>query len=265
MIDKLMPPPWLMYPHILQGSIGWRMGYGEDYMMKFHKWFSELSESDQDNYKEMFPGPLNFIGWYGKYNPKLRTRFNVEWVIDNIDNGFIFFWGHRPSKDGTIIKSCLSQWWPCDFKVGHLNYSSSEQYMMACKARLFRDAATEKKIMDASNPKIIKQLGREVVGFDADIWDKYKYEFVLKGNYCKFSQNPELMEYLLGTINMILVEASPYDNVWGIGMTEDDVAAQDPCSWKGENYLGFALMEVRENILQAYEHASMLDFDPWDD
>lgn len=264
-INELMPPPWLMYPHILQGSIGWRMGYGEDYMMRFIQWFRSLDESNQEEYKQLFPGPLDFIGWYGSYDPGLRTKFNIDWVIDNIENGFLFFWGHQPSKDGRISKSCLSQWWNCDFQVGHLTYSSAEQYMMACKARLFRDNDIEKKIMNSNDPKEIKDLGRKVNNFDITIWDKNKYQFVVRGNYCKFAQNLKLREFLLSTSDIILVEASPYDDVWGIGMAEGDEGIDDPCNWKGTNYLGYALMEVRENIRQVYKNASNLDFESWEE
>ena len=261
----LMPPPWLMYPHILNGSIGWRMGYGEDYLMRFQEWFRNLSDEDQLEYKEMFPGPLDWIGWYGSFDPSIRTRFNMNWVIENLDNGYLFFWGHQPSKNGTITKSCLSQWWKCKFTVGHLTYSSTEQYMMACKARLFRDTDIEKKIMNSDNPKEIKELGRQVQGFNVELWDKNKFDYVVRGNYCKFSQNADLKKYLDSTDDIIIVEASPYDKIWGIGMSETDEGIEDPCNWQGDNLLGFALMKVRESIRQAYSNANVLDFEAWED
>lgn len=69
-----------------------------------------------------------------------------------------------------------------------------------------------------------------------------------KGNFLKFSQNEKLKEFLLSTDNKIIVEASPYDAIWGIGMLETDRDAQNPLLWKGENLLGFALMEVRNEL-----------------
>lgn len=262
---SLMPPPWLLFPHILYGSIGWRMGYGEDYMMQFREWFNSLDTAKKDKYIELFPGPFEWIGWYGKFNPDDRVQHNMRTVIDSQSNDYLFFWGHQPSKDGHITKSCLSQWWPCTFKVGHLSYNSTEQYMMACKARLFNDKKIEEKIMASNSPKKIKELGRRVKGFDEETWNEHKYNFVLRGNYCKFIQNPNLLTYLHSTNKKIIVEASPFDKVWGIGMKETDIGSGTPSNWNGENLLGFALMEVRDNIAVAYKNYDLLDIDYWQD
>lgn len=161
---------------------------------------------------------------------------------------FIFFWGHQPSKDGSITKSCFSQWWKADFIVDNTKYYCMEQYMMAEKARLFRDYETLDEILKGSSPKKIKALGRRVRNFNEDVWNECKYNIVLKGNIAKFSQNGELKEFLLTTKERILVEASPYDKVWGIGMSADNKKIENPLMWNGENLLGFALMETREFI-----------------
>ncbi|MEP2236791.1 MAG: NADAR family protein, partial [Maribacter sp.] len=86
------------------------------------------------------------------------------------------------------------------------------------------------------------------INFDADIWNRHKYDIVKKGNYLKFKQNEDLLTFLLSTNNRILVEASPHDNIWGIGMTANDEHIQNPDMWKGQNLLGYALMEVRDSL-----------------
>ena len=84
--------------------------------------------------------------------------------------------------------------------------------------------------------------------FREEIWNQYKFEIVVRGNILKFSQNKELKKFLLSTNDAVLVEASPYDKVWGVGLKRDDVKINNPNKWQGENLLGFALMEVREKL-----------------
>ncbi|MDE6101673.1 MAG: NADAR family protein [Ruminococcus sp.] len=162
---------------------------------------------------------------------------------------YIFFWGHTPSADGTVTKSCFSQWYDCKFIVDGVEYHTAEQYMMSQKALLFGDVEINKEIMSAKHPKQFKTLGRRISGFDEKIWDENKTDIVIKGNYAKFSQNPELKKFLLGTNNRVLVEVSPYDRIWGIGMSANDSGITNPAMWKGENLLGFCLMEVRDMII----------------
>ena len=119
---------------------------------------------------------------------------------------------------------------------------------MAQKARLFGDDQTAARILDAESPKQVKQLGREVRGFDSARWDEEKRRIVTEGNAHKFTQNLALGEFLLSTRDLILVEASPVDPVWGIGLAADDDNARNPLLWRGENLLGFALMDVRDRL-----------------
>ena len=105
--------------------------------------------------------------------------------------------------------------------------------------------------MESVNPKEMKAYGRKVRGFEKDVWEDACYGIVKRGNVAKFSQNPELWEYLKGTQKRILVEASPMDRIWGIGMGKTNPDAQNPLKWKGSNLLGFALTEVREQLLKA--------------
>ncbi len=179
-------------------------------------------------------------------------KYNIKNIQDTgKPTKYLFFWGHQPSRDGATNKSCFSQWWLVNFTIATITYKSAEHYMMAEKARLFNDEKIAEKIIACSSPAAAKKLGRQVKNFDSAIWDENKFEIVVKANYAKFSQNEDLKTFLLQTKNRILVEASPVDAIWGIGMAEDHENASNPKKWKGKNLLGFALMEVRDEILSA--------------
>ncbi len=180
------------------------------------------------------------------YNlPDLKKAYNAGEKFK-----FLFFWGHTPSADGRVSETCLSQWWMCRFQADGMEYSCAEQFMMAEKARMFGDQEMLAEIMKASHPKEMKAYGRAVANFDRETWDNACYGIVKKGNYSKFSQNPELLDFLLSTKNRILVEASPRDRIWGIGMGKANPDALCPLKWRGTNLLGFALTEVRDQLLQ---------------
>lgn len=157
---------------------------------------------------------------------------------------FLFFWGHTVKEE--ITKACFSQWFPFQFKENGIEYKTAEHYMMAGKATLFNDNETLEEILKSDSPNQAKNLGRKVKNFDPQLWNEHKYEIVKQGNFLKFSQNEKFKEFLLSTNDKILVEASPYDTIWGIGMLETDPKAENPSQWNGENLLGFALMEVRD-------------------
>ncbi|ECQ6575527.1 NADAR family protein [Listeria monocytogenes] len=161
---------------------------------------------------------------------------------------YIFFWGHQPAEDGKISKSCFSQWWICSFKVDGVEYNCAEQFMMAEKAKLFNDMEMREKILAAKHPKQAKDFGRLISGFQEDIWLKNRFNIVMLANQAKFSQNEELKKFLMQTKNRILVEASPVDKIWGIGMAADNKNVENPLYWKGLNLLGFALMAVRDEL-----------------
>ncbi|MDS0525502.1 NADAR family protein [Clostridium sp. SHJSY1] len=274
-INNPMAPLWIKYPQINRYSLGWRMGFGESYVVKFGEWYESLNNEEKKEYKEMFPEPKGWLGWYEEvfdrdiYDEDVllwdKDR-NMKYSLENVQadfkkskkNKFLFFWGHQLSRDGSITKTALSQWWKSDFVVDIDTYSCMEQYMMAEKARLFGDEEILEKIMNSKYPKQIKELGRKIKNFDEEIWTKNKYSIILNGNYAKFTQNEDLREFLIGTKNRILVEASPYDKVWGIGMSSDDINIENPLTWKGLNLLGFALMEVRDEIIKVYENYNKL-------
>ncbi|WP_163830675.1 NADAR family protein [Spartinivicinus ruber] len=177
--------------------------------------------------------------------------YNKQQLIDFINhNGnvkYLFFWGHRKTKSA-ISKTCFSQWYECSFIVNNIEYPTAEHYMMAEKARLFNDHETLQKILAAESPGEAKKLGRNVTGFDENIWINKRFSIVVKSNIAKFNQNPNLKEFLLNTGNRVLVEASPVDKIWGIGLPADYQYIENPYMWKGLNLLGFALMEVRNQL-----------------
>jgi ribA/ribD-fused uncharacterized protein len=292
-LENPMPPLWMMYPHITQISIGWRMGYGEGYRDKFYDWFEELSSDEKDTYEKMFPNPKLWINYdrdnfeednfenywiegviqlWNKYG---KMKYSHLEIIERFNNGekldFVFFWKGQNNtiksdsishtiNDNIINESCLSQWQYSEFVKDMDDYYYAEQYIMAEKARLFDDNEILQKIMESKDPKEIKSLGRKVHNFNKELWDKVKYSIVLNGNYYKFSQNQEMRNFLLGTGNKILVEASPFDRIWGIGIGKNNKKAHDPNLWRGENLLGFALMEVLDELKKVYKNFDKINW-----
>ena len=159
---------------------------------------------------------------------------------------FLFFWGHQKSRSGELTAACFSQWWASPFLVDGVAYNTTEHWMMAQKALLFNDLEIYQKIIAAKSPAEAKALGRQVRGFDEASWNARRSEIVVRGNLEKFRQHPDLQAFLLQSKGRVLVEASPVDSIWGIGLAADDERAANPRQWLGLNLLGFALMEVRD-------------------
>ncbi|GIF34905.1 NADAR family protein [Actinoplanes utahensis] len=156
---------------------------------------------------------------------------------------YLFFWGHQDAGRGY-----LSQWYPSVFTVEGVRFATAEHYMMWRKAVLFGDAAMAEKILAAGHPHEAKKLGGRVAGFDQAVWEEHRTPIVVAGNLAKFGGDPAMRDYLLDSGDRVLVEASPLDRVWGIGLSRDDERAADPYRWRGLNLLGFALMEVRARL-----------------
>lgn len=246
-----MPPIWFVN--------------SSSYNKVFSNYFNKLSNDDKEEYKKLFEEPIIFKGFYDnnlmnglgeqKYSlEKLRKDFNSGKKID-----FLFFYGHTNDKK-EVTKSSLSQWYIKDFKENDLLFNCMEKYMMYNKALLFDDKDIANEILNNNQPKAIKELGRKVKNFNDELWDKMKYKIVFTGNYYKFSQNTDLRNFLLSTKNKVLVEASPYDKVWGIKMKYDDENIENPFCWKGKNLLGFALMEARDEIKRVYKNYDFVDW-----
>jgi ribA/ribD-fused uncharacterized protein len=154
-----------------------------------------------------------------------------------ITDNYVFFWN-----------GIYSQWYKAPMTIDKMEYNSCEQYMMHQKALLFGDSEIAELIMNESNPKEQKKYGRMIKNFDKSVWDKNCLAIVYEGNLAKFSQNKDLKEEMLSTGNRIFVEASPFDNIWGIGMSEDSEGIENPSFWLGLNLLGQALTLVKQEI-----------------
>jgi ribA/ribD-fused uncharacterized protein len=154
-----------------------------------------------------------------------------------IKGNFLFFWG------GTY-----SQWCPSKFTIDGVEYNCCEQYMMAKKALIFKDMEAYQEIMASSSPKEQKAIGRRVKNFNAEVWSVISREVVYQANYAKFTQNPHMREELMATGDLEIVEASPEDKIWGIGLHETDPRAWDKSTWQGTNWLGEAIMRVRQTL-----------------
>ena len=172
---------------------------------------------------------------------ELQTRVGAGESFD-----YLFFWGHTVS--GKVTKTCFSQWYPSPFEVEGITYPTAEHWMMAKKAERFGDHAAKKAILASADPKAAKAAGRAVRGYDGAVWDAARFDVVVEGNRHKFDAHPELRAYLLSTGEAVLVEASPVDAIWGIGLAADHADVARPSAWRGLNLLGYALMVVRQAL-----------------
>jgi ribA/ribD-fused uncharacterized protein len=177
---------------------------------------------------------------------------NTAELIAYVHNGnkvkYLPFWGHTPKNKQIIDKSCFSQWYDAPFTVGNVLYKTTEHYMMAHKAKLFNDQSAYQKILQCPHPKAAKSIGREIIGFSEEIWLQHRIAIVVAGSIAKFSYHPDLCSYLINTGDRVLVEASPIDRIWGIGLATDHHDIEHPDKWLGLNLLGFALMQARNSL-----------------
>jgi hypothetical protein len=156
-----------------------------------------------------------------------------------MEEKFTFFWSGP-----------FSQWHPSPFQIDGIWYNCAEQYMMAEKAKLFGDNETHQRIMSSTEPYDQKRYGRMVQNFNPKIWEKQARDIVYRASYAKYTQNEYLKKELLATAGTTLVEASPEDRIWGIGLRKTDVRAQKRETWAGTNWLGEILTKVRDKIIE---------------
>lgn len=156
---------------------------------------------------------------------------------------FTFFWK---------TASPFSNWHPATFELDGHQFNCSEQYMMYRKALLFNDQNTANQILKSDAPGNQKALGRKVKNFDTEVWEAHCRQIVYDGCKAKFLQNDNLLKHLLGTKGTTLVEASPVDPVWGIGLPENNPKAYSRSTWRGKNWLGEVLTQLRDDLLEEY-------------
>jgi ribA/ribD-fused uncharacterized protein len=169
---------------------------------------------------------------------------------------YVFFWKETPEEKGGLGPSCLSQWWPAEFKIGEQVFPSTEHFMMHSKAVLFKDDEIAEKILRTESCKEVKALGREVRDFDSELWREHRFAIVLRANLAKFSQNDDLKAFIFSTGETVIVEASPSDTIWGIGLDEEQARKVPPADWRGLNLRGFALMRTRSLLESGLEYVS---------
>jgi len=160
---------------------------------------------------------------------KQKTKFN-------------FFWG-RQDPESNFYQ-------PASFLVDGVEFNCSEQYFMYKKAEHFGDQEQMKKILKSEEPGKQKQLGRGVKGFVTAEWDRVCRRYMYEACYYKFSQNQGLQDHLMKSLGKENVEASPFDEIWGIKLAENDYRAKDKFQWKGKNWLGEILDVVRDELHQ---------------
>ncbi|TXI85135.1 MAG: NADAR family protein [Crocinitomicaceae bacterium] len=154
---------------------------------------------------------------------------------------FEFFW----ESD-----SPFSNWHKSDFLLNGIKFNCAEQAMMYGKAMCFGDNETAQEILKTKKPRDQKALGRKVKNFDSKIWDEKGKKVVYEACKAKFTQNPHMHEALMKTSGKTLVEASPYDTIWGIGLFASDIRAKSRDTWRGKNYLGELLTTLREELIE---------------
>ena len=155
----------------------------------------------------------------------------------------IYFYGHKVDSKYPYLSNFYKSTFIDD---DNISYYCSEQYLMAQKALLMNDYDIYEKILQAETPIQCKKLGRKVKNWNQQLWNKNKCEIMFSALYYKFSQNYKLKQKLLATGDSILAEASPYDRIWGIGLSLED--AKSGKQWRGENLLGKLLMKVRDSL-----------------
>ena len=239
----------------------------------YHKWLEE----EQEKKREEKTKNWTFDNWaaeaftFNNYSAARRDFFLKEEKIEelvyqrignNKEEQFIYFWetespfsqwhssvftGPTYMWDNNFLNQLMKKGYPKERK-----FSSAEQWMMYCKAMLFLDLEIADKIMVTDNSRKIKQLGREVKRFNENTWKVFRWRFIYEGNKYKFTQNEKLKEYLFATKGTTLVEASPYDKIWGIGLRATDSKARKRSTWQGKNLLGEILTELRIELMGEY-------------
>lgn len=182
----------------------------------------------------------------------MQNHYSIEWLLEKYTAGeklkYLYFWGHTNKTKEPVGKFCFSQWSESPFTVDKIVYKTAEHWMMAQKALLFHDSSVFEQVIQSSKPGDAKALGRKVKNFNDELWNEHRYAIVVQGNIHKFGQNPIFGTYLQQTGEHVLVEASPVDAIWGIGLSIDSAHIHNVTQWRGLNLLGFALMEARDYL-----------------
>ena len=167
--------------------------------------------------------------------------------MDKLNIGYkvvdaIFF--HMPTEP----YGYLSNWYPSVFDIDGICFTSTEQFIMYQKCIVFGDYQSAKEVLATDDPQIQQSIGRHAKGYIGEVWAGMRQLVAVRGLYAKFSQNEELKKKLLDTGDTWLVECAHYDTTWACGIRLNEEERFDTSKWRGQNILGFALMEVREAL-----------------
>jgi len=194
------------------------------------------------------------------HKAKYYRRYNIQWLINQVEKGaplkYVTFWKADHGEENNVF----SQWYMGKpFNINGRSYATAEQYMMSEKALLFNDLDMYRKIMDEPDPNRCKKLGRQVKGFVGHVWEEAFPEIIFHGNLGKLQSDIEIVDALLETRHSVLIEASPFDDIYGAGLKKEDLLNSDgtlkvpPQNWhkagskrQAENNLGFILMGIRD-------------------
>jgi ribA/ribD-fused uncharacterized protein len=161
--------------------------------------------------------------------------------------------------------SPFSQWYQhAPFELRGMHFPTAEHYMMFLKAQIFDASESLLTRILAADARGAKALGRQAPGFNEHAWSMVARTVVAEGNYAKFTQNPAALRVLLQTEGTTLVEAAPWDRIWGIGLSADDPRAQHRETWLGRNWLGETLTQVRDTLLSAIRVNDSVQLGPVD-
>jgi ribA/ribD-fused uncharacterized protein len=167
---------------------------------------------------------------------KEATRFEVTTDGESI---VLFKSGFSP----------LSNFYPeAAFKIGKTKYCNMEQWIQANKATMFGDKETHEQIMETKSPRVARELGEEVKGFDEKEWNKICVDIVKAGLREKVKQNRKVKKLLVSTGEAVIVEAKENDDFWAIGIDIDDEDVLDSGEWTGANNMGKLLMNIRSSL-----------------
>jgi ribA/ribD-fused uncharacterized protein len=162
-----------------------------------------------------------------------------------VERGFTFFYGSSEPFSNWFKAAFVE----ADEVLGRLTFPTSEHYMMYRKALHFGDTGVAAQILKTADPRKAKRLGRQVAGFVAEEWNQVARTYVYQGCKLKFTQNPKPYDALVATKGTQLVEASPTDRIWGVGLAEQDDRILDPGNWRGANWLGQVLTVLRDDLI----------------
>jgi hypothetical protein len=195
----------------------------------------------------------------GKTNNAYKPERSIAFWRTTDPNGYLCQWyasdfeftedvyANLPDRIKNL-KLCKDRYDVLEKLITHGVFSSAEKFMMMAKAALFKDERSFKLISESNVPRVQKEFGTLVENFDETVWNNFCRDIVKIGNYCKFNQNAILKQNIKNTGNAILIEGSPYDRIWGVGIQFDSPNIRRIAKWKGENYLGECLMFVRSSF-----------------